>query len=502
MANSHQDPGITRGGPPGPAINPTITQEETVMEEMEELVMEALEMGGVKTLGEFDRFSMLFGDNTYFLYSRGLSYHPDQFTKIFWNCLHQDLQASVIKALVFDGHMVLDENLQIVELPAYSILVEYIYENYIEIPTKLPFNSDEQLPNQLAPVDMPGIEEHGENLGQSISQEYELNLESNWSLQPDLPEESKGVVNTPLIFSQSTNPSSLPIKFIPNQLHIQPNCRTFNQPFTQPTTPVPSINFKKNPCYDDDRMTVDQFLKGSNSCRVSTINHISIKSETQDSSTLINYPEKDTHLERKEYPGIKEEFCQAYTQYSPPLKNVGLNISVTRKSLVNNEDISLDDKRGYRTDNGIGDVVSFGWQGISNTEVFGRAGTEGIAANGRILMAKAFGYSRIQGSPGVGHKENDIDRGRSVYKPEASPPSTRRDALFPAPRTAGFRRSSKIKRNFEVWTTGEDLKRRLPQNGPRTTEETGSIMESVKSEGLKLLLARIGLLGNSILGIP
>ncbi|KAI9627675.1 hypothetical protein H4Q26_017242 [Puccinia striiformis f. sp. tritici PST-130] len=44
MDNSHQDPGITRGGPPGPAINPTITQEETVMEEMEELVMEALEM--------------------------------------------------------------------------------------------------------------------------------------------------------------------------------------------------------------------------------------------------------------------------------------------------------------------------------------------------------------------------------------------------------------------------------------------------------------------------
>ncbi|KAI9601143.1 hypothetical protein H4Q26_000947 [Puccinia striiformis f. sp. tritici PST-130] len=118
MDNSHQDPGITRGGPPGPAINPTITQEETVMEEMEELVMEALEMGG----------------------------------------------DSVIKALVFDGHMVLHENLQIVELPAYSILVEYIYESYIEIPTKLLFNSDEQLPNQLAPLDMPGMEEHGENL--------------------------------------------------------------------------------------------------------------------------------------------------------------------------------------------------------------------------------------------------------------------------------------------------------------------------------------------------
>ncbi|KAH9473566.1 hypothetical protein Pst134EA_000646 [Puccinia striiformis f. sp. tritici] len=427
MDNSHQDPGITRGGPPGPAINPTITQEETVMEEMEELVMEALEMGGVKTLGEFDRFSMLFGDNTYFLYN---------------------LQDSVIKALVFDGHMVLHENLQIVELPAYSILVEYIYESYIEIPTKLLFNSDEQLPNQLAPLDMPGMEEHGENLGQSISQEYELNFESNWSLQPDLPEESKGVVNTPLIFSQSTNPSSLPIKLIPNQLHIQPNWRTFNQPSTQPTTPTPN-----------------QFLKGSNSCKVSTINNVSIKLETQNSSTLINNPEKYTHLERKECPEMKEEFYLPYTPYSPPLKNVGLTISVTRKSLVNNEDISLGNshfsvglmgpsaKLGEeaRTMNaGIGQTMeSETWCRLvgedQQQEVFGRAGTEGIAANGRILMAKAFGYSRIQGSAGVGPKGNDVNHGRGVYKPEASPLSTRRDASFHLRGRTVFAAAAKLK---------------------------------------------------------
>ncbi|KAI9630457.1 hypothetical protein KEM48_013953 [Puccinia striiformis f. sp. tritici PST-130] len=222
MDNSHQDPGITRGGPPGPAINPTITQEETVMEEMEEL-------------------------------------------------------------------------------------------------------------------------------------EYELNLESNWSLQPDLLEESKGVVNTPLIFSQSTNPSSLPSKFIPNQPHIQP------------TAPTPITNSGKEPCSDGASKTVDQFLKSSNSCRVSTINNISIKSETEDFSALINNSEDRTYLGRtlaKEYLGIKEESYQAYHQFSPPPKHPTLNISgqnkqapedsVTkiipvnipydtgsRKFLVNNQDISL-----------------------------------------------------------------------------------------------------------------------------------------------------------------
>ncbi|KAI9610401.1 hypothetical protein H4Q26_006540 [Puccinia striiformis f. sp. tritici PST-130] len=191
-------------------------------------------------------------------------------------------------------------------------------------------------------------------------------------------------------------------------------------------------------------MAEDQSPKVSNSFRVSTINNISIKSETEDFSALINNPEDRTYLGRtlaKEYLGIKEEFYQAYHQFSPPPKHPTLNISgqnkqaledsVTkiisvnipydtgsRKFLVNNQDISfcsshflvglmrpsaklgeearvktlnlkdfyhfycfslhfktwdnmdhvIDDERGYRTDSGIGGVVSFGCQGISNTE--------------------------------------------------------------------------------------------------------------------------------------
>ncbi|KAI9605289.1 hypothetical protein H4Q26_003271 [Puccinia striiformis f. sp. tritici PST-130] len=127
------------------------------------------------------------------------------------------------------------------------------------------------------------------------------------------------------------------------------------------------IKFDKEPCSNNNSMAEDQSPKVSNSFRVSTINNISIKSETEDFSALINNPEDRTYLGRtlaKEYLGIKEEFYQAYHQFSAPPKHPIVNISgqnkqaledsVTkiipvnipydtrsRKFLVNNQDISL-----------------------------------------------------------------------------------------------------------------------------------------------------------------
>ncbi|KAH9469934.1 hypothetical protein Pst134EA_007207 [Puccinia striiformis f. sp. tritici] len=484
MANSHQDPGITKGGPPGPALNPTITQKETALRELMELVIEADKIKGVNNLDEFSRFRVFFEDITYPLDSREGGSDSDGLTKIFWHCLHQELQGSIAESLIFDGHMILDENFHLAELPHYSILVEYIYRSYIsldypdEMPTEVPFISEKQLPNQSASLDILGMEEIGENGGQNISEEYGLTLESDWSLQPDLFEESKGL-NPSSTSSQSTKAPAIPAKsprnesnnqppsfeiptkapvmlenqqsngsvpldtpgieeninpetppqlsdcpsqeewnfqchlsekftedpsattqqldikelefFIEEQScwssppilsspppslpppilsetkkdlpHNQPENREINQPDIQPTAPTPITNSGKEPCSDGDSKTADQFLKGSNSCRVSTINHIGIKSETQDSSTLINNPEKDTHLERKECPEMKEEFYLPYTPYSPPLENIRFNIGVqnnqlledsgtmiisgdvpynivTRKALVNNENIS------------------------------------------------------------------------------------------------------------------------------------------------------------------
>ncbi|KAI9608463.1 hypothetical protein H4Q26_004645 [Puccinia striiformis f. sp. tritici PST-130] len=431
MANSHQDPGITKGGPPGPALNPTITQKETALRELMELVIEADKIKGVNNLDEFSRFRVFFEDITYPLDSREGGSDSDGLTKIFWHCLHQELQD--------------------------------------EMPTEVPFISEKQLPNQSASLDILGMEEIGENGGQNISEEYGLTLESDWSLQPDLFEESKGL-NPSSTSSQSTKAPAIPAKsprnesnnqppsfeiptkapvmlenqqsngsvpldtpgieenitqkpllnyqtalpkkngiskdpsattqqldikelefFIEEQScwssppilsspppslpppilsetkkdlpHNQPENREINQPDIQPAAPTPITNSGKEPCSDGDSKTADQFLKGSNSCRVSTINHIGIKSETQDSSTLINNPEKDTHLERKECPEMKEEFYLPYTPYSPPLENIRFNIGVqnnqlledsgtmiisgdvpynivTRKALVNNENIS------------------------------------------------------------------------------------------------------------------------------------------------------------------
>ncbi|KAI9621895.1 hypothetical protein KEM48_007503 [Puccinia striiformis f. sp. tritici PST-130] len=487
MANSHQDPRITRGGPPGPALNPTITQKETALRELMELVIEADKIKGVNTLDEFSRFRVFFEDITYPLDSREGGSDSDGLTKIFWHCLHQELQGSIAESLIFDGHMILDENFHLAELPHYSILVEYIYRSYIsldypdEMPTEVPFISETQLPNQSASLDILGMEEIGENGGQNISEEYGLTLESDWSFQPDLFEESKGL-NPSSTSSQSTKAPAIPAKSPRNesnnqppsfeiptkapvmleyqqsngsvpldtpgieeninpetppqlldcpsqeewnfqhylseqftedpsatmqQLDIkeleflieeqnfwslppilpsppssfppltlsgtkeeftnkQPGKRAFNQPVIQPTSPIHMINFDKEPCSNNNSMAEDQSPKVSNSFRVSTINNISIKSETEDFSALINNPEDRTYLGRtlaKEYLGIKEEFYQAYHQFSPP-KHPTLNISGqnkqapedsftkiiqvniphdtgSRKFLVNNQDISL-----------------------------------------------------------------------------------------------------------------------------------------------------------------
>ncbi|KAI9601549.1 hypothetical protein H4Q26_001374 [Puccinia striiformis f. sp. tritici PST-130] len=317
------------------------------------------------------------------------------------------------------------------------------------MPTEVPFISEKQLPNQSASLDILGMEEIGENGGQNISEEYGLTLESDWSLQPDLFEESKGL-NPSSTSSHSTKAPAIPAKSPRNesnnqppsfeiptkapvmlenqhsngsvpldtpgieeninpetppqlldcpsqeewnfqhylseqftedpsattqQLDIkeleffieeqnfwslppilpsppssfspltlsgtkeeftnkQPGKRAFNQPVIQPTSPTHMINFDKEPCSNNNSMAEDQSPKVSNSFRVSTINNISIKLETEGFSALINNPEDRTYLGRtlaKEYLGIKEGFYQAYHQFSPPPKHPTLNISGQKK---------------------------------------------------------------------------------------------------------------------------------------------------------------------------
>ncbi|KNE94761.1 hypothetical protein PSTG_11854 [Puccinia striiformis f. sp. tritici PST-78] len=168
MANSHPEP-FYGGRHPGQPIQPTITQEEAALQELMDLITDTMKKEGVNTLGEFSKFRMHFEEITDFLYSRGLSSHSDQFTKCFWNCLSPRLQDAITVSLVFNGHIILNANFLLEELPPYSILVEYIHRSFIpkgishEVPSRLSSNLENQQPDQSVPIVMSSKEGYGEN---------------------------------------------------------------------------------------------------------------------------------------------------------------------------------------------------------------------------------------------------------------------------------------------------------------------------------------------------
>ncbi|KNF04365.1 hypothetical protein PSTG_02280 [Puccinia striiformis f. sp. tritici PST-78] len=85
----------------------------------------------------------------------------------------------------------------------------------------------------------------------------------------------------------------------------------------------------------------------------------------------------------------------------------------------------IDDERGYRTDNGIGGVVSFGWQGISNTEDGCGKALDGAATDveGKRNMATDEDEGGTAPGPSLFVLRTALGRG-------FTPPSTQRGASF------------------------------------------------------------------------
>ncbi|KAI9610453.1 hypothetical protein H4Q26_006593 [Puccinia striiformis f. sp. tritici PST-130] len=214
---------------------------------------------------------------------------------------------------------------------------------------------ENQQSNGSVPLDTPGIEE---NINpETPPQLLDCPSQEEWNFQHYLSEQftedpsatTQQLDIKELEFFEEQNFWSLPpilpsppFSFPPLTLsgtkeeftNKQPGKRAFHQPVIQPTSPTHMINFDKEPCSNNNSMAEDQSPKVSNSFRVSTINNISIKSEAEDFSALINNPEDRTYLGRtlaKEYLGIKEGFYQAYHQLSPPPKHPTLNISGQKK---------------------------------------------------------------------------------------------------------------------------------------------------------------------------
>ncbi|KNF06505.1 hypothetical protein PSTG_00382 [Puccinia striiformis f. sp. tritici PST-78] len=317
-------------------------------------------MEGVSTQEEFGKFKMHFEEITDFLYSRGLSSHSDQFTRCFWNCLSPRLQDAITNSLVFNGHIILNANSSLEELPPYNILVEYIHKSYSpksiphEVPRRLSINLENQQPDQSVPIVMSSKEGYGENVSQNFSQEIESDLESTEAAHlPILHSESI----TSKEIENPTDPSFGVdyIDYLDCQLksdsNLQPDLseksRTIPTPHHSPNNPPGSRhlikpllkdhttrkdNLNGYSCFDNDSMTVDNFLKSSHACKVSIINNNSTdKPKTQCPSAPSNKTGKQTYLRTastKEYPGVKkEEDFQRHTQLYPPMDHIRLNSS-------------------------------------------------------------------------------------------------------------------------------------------------------------------------------
>ncbi|KAH9464623.1 hypothetical protein Pst134EB_004145 [Puccinia striiformis f. sp. tritici] len=360
MANSHPKPIYYGGRHPGQSIQPTITQEEAALQELMDLITDTMAMEGVSTQEEFGKFKMHFEEITDFLYSRGLSSHSDQFTRCFWNCLSPRLQDAITNSLVFNGHIILNANSSLEELPPYNILVEYIHKSYSpksiphEVPRRLSINLENQQPDQSVPIVMSSKEGYGENVSQNFSQEIESDLESTEAAHlPILDSESI----TSKEIENPTDPSFGVdyIDYLDCQLksdsNLQPDLseksRTIPTPHHSPNNPPGSRhlikpllkdhttrkdNLNGYSCFDNDSMTVDNFLKSSHACKVSIINNNSTdKPKTQCPSAPSNKTGKQTYLRTastKEYPGVKkEEDFQRHTQLYPPMDHIRLNSS-------------------------------------------------------------------------------------------------------------------------------------------------------------------------------
>ncbi|KAI9609420.1 hypothetical protein H4Q26_007374 [Puccinia striiformis f. sp. tritici PST-130] len=190
-----------------------------------------------------------------------------------------------------------------------------------EIPTKAPVVLENQQSNGSVPLDTPGIEE---NINpETPPQLLDCPSQEEWNFQHYLSEQ---FTEDPSATTQQLDIKEL--EFLKNKTseftNKQPGKRAFHQPVIQPTSPTHMINFDKEPCSNNNSMAEDQSPKVSNSFRVSTINNISIKSEAEDFSALINNPEDRTYLGRtlaKEYLGIKEGFIR-HTINSLLLQNI------------------------------------------------------------------------------------------------------------------------------------------------------------------------------------
>ncbi|KAH9458204.1 hypothetical protein Pst134EB_010506 [Puccinia striiformis f. sp. tritici] len=106
------------------------TPKKSAIMDLSRIINSTIKKGGINTSEELHYFQIQFETMVHFFVSHQYITHIDQFTKLLWKSLSPKLEMAISDPLIWDGHLILNTNFSIAELPPYDIVVLYIQKEF------------------------------------------------------------------------------------------------------------------------------------------------------------------------------------------------------------------------------------------------------------------------------------------------------------------------------------------------------------------------------------
>ncbi|KAH9453337.1 hypothetical protein Pst134EA_024213 [Puccinia striiformis f. sp. tritici] len=106
------------------------TPKKSAIMDLSRIIKSTIEKGGINTSEELHYFQIQFETMVHFFVSHQYITHIDQFTKLLWKSLSPKMEMAISDPLIWDGHLILNANFSIAELPPYDVVVLYIQKEF------------------------------------------------------------------------------------------------------------------------------------------------------------------------------------------------------------------------------------------------------------------------------------------------------------------------------------------------------------------------------------
>ncbi|POV94358.1 hypothetical protein PSTT_16907 [Puccinia striiformis] len=106
------------------------TPKKSAIMDLSRIIKSTIKKGGINTSEELHYFRIQFETMVHFFVSQQYITHIDQFTKLLWKSLSPKMEMAISDPLIWDGHLILNANFSIAELPPYDIVVLYIQKEF------------------------------------------------------------------------------------------------------------------------------------------------------------------------------------------------------------------------------------------------------------------------------------------------------------------------------------------------------------------------------------